>query len=216
MSSTFQSGEAGVCGTAEVDKLWGQVSEFARGSPAEWWATIQSVGISAIRRQYLHNDYFVGGLGLMIIGLLSRHLWKYCTLLYNNLRRSHGVYRVYVKTEDPAFAWLQEWLSDKAYKDSTQLILKVNWDAVSHEEDPITCVDSPLGPRPQLYYVPELLDVQVLEFQGEKVSASSNSIRIHVRSVDAIQDHRCFSPVTVPFHSLHKSKITSVKHAYLS
>ena len=178
MNSTFQSGEAGVCGTANVDQLWGAVSKFARGSPAEWWATIQSVCISAVRRQYLHNDYFFGGLGLMIIGLLSRHLWKYCTLLYNFLTKSQGVFCVYVKTEDPAFAWLQEWLSDKASKDSTQLTLKTNWDVQPLEDDPITCVDSPLGPRPHLYYVPELLNVQVLEFQGEKVRPSGDSIHL--------------------------------------
>ena len=173
MFSVFESGGAGVCGTADMDKLWGEVSEFARGSPAEWWATIRSVCISAVRRQYLHNDYFVGGLGLMIIGLLSRHVWKYCTLLYAFLRKSHGVFRVYVNPEDPAFTWLQEWLSEKASKDSTQLTLQARWNALPCEEDSVTCHDSQLGPRPQLYYVPQLVEVQVLEFQGDKVRASA-------------------------------------------
>lgn len=133
----------------------------------DWLSSARSELLSSVRRQYLHNDYFAGGLSLMIIGfivnLFHAHFHAFLSLFHQK-KTGHVVC---VKPEEEAFEWLEEWLSRQVNKDSLQVNLQTKWetgpeDEYSSTRDPET--------RPRLFFIPLLLEAQTISFQGQKVT----------------------------------------------
>eukprot|EP00897_Mesotaenium_endlicherianum_P006790 jgi/Mesen1/6139/ME000313S05260 len=138
---------------------------------SDWLVGGQEAVVSALKRQYLQNDYFAGGFGLMLVGFLANFFRKYWAQFWEYVSRRRGIYVVYVKPDEEAFQWLQEWLCQHATKDSSQLTLQTKWGLPSDRPDDYGDGGSQRDStaRPRLLFLPQLLEAQTIIYEGQKV-----------------------------------------------
>eukprot|EP00245_Coleochaete_scutata_P016056 TRINITY_DN736_c0_g1_i2.p1 TRINITY_DN736_c0_g1~~TRINITY_DN736_c0_g1_i2.p1 ORF type:complete len:170 (-),score=15.77 TRINITY_DN736_c0_g1_i2:54-563(-) len=107
---SMPSVEQGGLTEASMASLWESLVLLLSGQAADWsrtlstlcW-TLQSVFIGALKRQYLQNDYFAGGVGLMVLGLIGAYLKRYGGMALTYLTKKRGVTCVHIKPEETAF-----------------------------------------------------------------------------------------------------------------
>jgi hypothetical protein len=152
--------------------VWAQetlLGDSANCTSSQLLETLQSTLTSAVKRQYLQNDYFAGGVGLMLIGAVAaRGKWA-VSKAWEFLRRKRGVVTVHVSPEDPAYAWLQQWLSKHCGKDSAQLNLQSKYEYDSDGDDDESTERSARAAY-ALLFVPKLQEAQKFEYKGETVT----------------------------------------------
>jgi hypothetical protein len=159
--------------------LWEWAQETLLGDSANYTSsqlleTLQSMLTSAVKRQYLQNDYFAGGVGLMLIGAVAaRGKWA-VSKAWEFLHRKRGVVTVHVSPEDPAYAWLQQWLSKHCGKDSAQLNLQSKYEQTAQIDDSdcddYESTESSARAAYKLLFVPKLQEAQKFEYKGETVT----------------------------------------------
>lgn len=157
------------------ETLLGQTSNYTTSQLLE---TLQSTLTAAVKRQYLQNDYFAGGVGLMLIGACAARGKLVVTQTWKFLTKRRGVVTVSVSPDDAAYLWLQKWLSKHLGKDSSQLNLQSRYEIPTADVDDDDS-DSEGSRNPSggavravynLFFVPKLQEAQKFEYNSEVVT----------------------------------------------
>jgi hypothetical protein len=148
--------------------VWAQetlLGDSANCTSSQLLGTLQSTLFSANKQQYLQNDYFAGGVGLMLIGGVAARGNRAVAKTWEFLHRKRGVVTVHVSPEDAAYAWLQLWLSKHCGKESAQLNLQLKYP----DCDVYESTESSARAAYKLLFVPKLQEAQKFEYKGETV-----------------------------------------------
>lgn len=127
-------GDTGWAAELEAGNYTGLLQVFSNMTAAELVSSLQSVFLAALVRQYLFNDFFAGGVGLMLVGLVGSQVQRVYRWVLDRLARPpQGKVQVRVERGSEAYTWLQDWLRQHSQLSSTNYDVESYWESYSDD-----------------------------------------------------------------------------------
>lgn len=128
-------GEPSWAAGLESGNFTGLFQVFSNMTATELVSSLQSAFLAALVRQYLFNDFFAGGVGLMLVSLVGSQVRRFYDWVRERLERPpQGRVQLRIERGSDVYTWLQEWLRQHSKLSSTNYDVETYW-----EDDDDSC-----------------------------------------------------------------------------